>query len=86
MGKVKGSSEEREELGESGGTVEERNGSTNNENRKSVVNDDEQFRTNRSGCLPAIIYLTTPILVTLFAWILHCWLGWQSTSSLSAEE
>ena len=27
----------------------------------------------RSGCLPAIIYLTTPILVTLFAWILHCW-------------
>ena len=47
MGKVKGSSEEREELGESGGTVEERNGSTNNENRKSVVNDDEQFRTNR---------------------------------------
>merc|ERR1712211_178376 len=61
-------------------------GRTKCENCKSVVNDDEQFRTNRSGCLPAIIYLTTPILVTLCAWILHCWLGWQSTSSLSAEE
>ena len=47
MGKVKGSSEEREELGESGGTMEERNGRANYENCKSAVNDDEQFRTNR---------------------------------------
>lgn len=86
IGKAKESSEEKEEVGESGGTVEEQNGRAKYENCKSVVNDDEQFRTNRSGCLPAIIYLTTPILVTLFAWILHCWLGWQSTSSVSAEE
>ena len=25
------------------------------------------------GCLPAIIYLSTPFLVTLVAWVLHCW-------------
>ena len=47
MGKSKESSEEKEEVGESGGTVEERNGRAKYENRKSVVNDDEQFRTNR---------------------------------------
>merc|ERR1719278_2120118 len=39
------------------------------------VDRDEQQRANRSGCLPAIIYLTTPILVTIFAWILHFWFG-----------
>ena len=47
MGKSKESSEEKEEVGESGGTAEERNGRAKYENCKSVVNDDEQFRTNR---------------------------------------
>merc|ERR1719319_1702770 len=41
-----------------------------------------------SGCLPAIIYLSTPFLVTLVAWVLHCWFGLDAgaTSSLAAEE
>ena len=47
MGKSKDSSEEKEEVGESGGTAEERNGRAKYENCKSVVNDDEQLRTNR---------------------------------------
>ena len=47
IGKSKESSEEKEEVGESGGTVEEQNGRAKYENCKSVVNDDEQFRTNR---------------------------------------
>ena len=47
MGKSKESSEEKEEVGESGGTVEERNRRAKYEDGKSAVNDDEQFRTNR---------------------------------------
>jgi len=56
------------------------------EEEKPDVAVDEQQKMNRSGCLPAIIYLTTPILVTFFAWILHCWFGVVSDSSLAAEE
>ena len=47
IGKAKESSEEKEEVGESGGMMEERNGRAKYEDGKSAVNDDEHFRTNR---------------------------------------
>ena len=47
IGKAKESSEEKEEVGESGGRMEERNGRAKYEGGKSAVNDDEHFRTNR---------------------------------------
>ena len=47
MGKSKESSEEKEEVGESGGMMEERKGRAKYEDGRSAVNDDEQFRTNR---------------------------------------
>merc|ERR1712037_735916 len=68
------------------GDLAERRREKEEEKDQPDVFGDEQQRMNRSGCLPAIIYLTTPILVTLFAWILHCWLGVVSDSSLAAEE
>jgi len=77
------------EGGQNGDLPDRRREKTEKEEKHQPdVVGEEQQRMNRSGCLPAIIYLTTPILVTLFAWILHCWFGVvsNSSSSLAAEE
>merc|ERR550517_993677 len=88
MGKAKEGSGVGEEV-QNGDLADRRREKAEKEQKHQPdVAGEEQQRMNRSGCLPAIIYLTTPILVTLFAWILHCWfcIASNSSPSLAAEE
>ena len=61
------------QLGKTKDQAEEEHNAPTEENVLGQTKITELEGGRNSGCLPAIIYLSTPFLVTLVAWVLHCW-------------